>query len=180
MLTRTRVLVVSIGLIAIFSYGVRLLSADGHDLDSKFPLFATWVRNEAKSSFNRFNRGNPPQPRKADAPPRLNQKWAMELENGGVRQKHYDTADSTDARVSVYYKFDGKEWKDPHGPQVAGEQVVPWLINPDTQIRHVYTKEKTTEWSLYVVSEDGKTFTVTAWDEDRPWARNIQVFDKVR
>ena len=82
----------------------------------------------------------------------------MELENGGVRQRHYDAADSTVPRVSIYYKFDGNIWKDPHGAGVIGESVLPWLINPYTQIRHVYTKEKTTEWSMYVVSDDGKTF----------------------
>jgi hypothetical protein len=171
---RWALIVLSVSIGAAFVLGGRLVAGDVHDLDSTFPLFATWVRNEAKSSFNRGN-----QVRQTSAP-RLNRKWKMELENGGVRQTHYDTAESTDVRVSIFYKFDGKEWKDPHGAAVVGEVVLPWLINPYTQIRHVYTEEKTTEWSLYVVSEDGKTFTVTAWDEARPWARNIQVFDKVQ
>lgn len=166
-------LIVSVALLTMWTLGDRLVSADSHDLDSSFPLFASWVRNEAKSSFNRGN-----QVRQTNAP-RGNRKWVMQLENGGVRQRHYDTPESTDPLVSIFYKFDGKEWKDPHGGKPPGEVVLPWLINPDTQIRHCYTPERTTEWSLYIVSSDGKTFTVTAWDEARPWARNIQVFDKV-
>jgi hypothetical protein len=51
-------------------------------------------------------------------------------------------------------------------------------VNSYTQIRHVYGKERTTEWSIYAMSLDGKTLTVTAWNQPRPDAGNVQIFDK--
>jgi hypothetical protein len=141
------------------------------DVKSKLPLLGAWIFNPQKSSFNRGDHpGNSLNPPKQA-------KWTFEIENGGIRQKIYERPDSPAPLVSSFYKFDGKEYPDPHGPG-RGEVVIPWLVNPYTQIRHVYTKEKTTEWSIYAVSADGKTLTVTAWNEPRPDARNIQVFDR--
>jgi hypothetical protein len=162
------------------AFGVPPIFSQQQGLDPKLPFFATWVRNEAKSSWNRGDR-----PRTTPGP-RGNQKWKLEYDNGGVRQSHYDMSDSTSPRITPFYKFDGNEWPDPHGPGVSngnngpGELLLTYLVNPYTQIRHTWVKAKTTEWSFYVVSADGKTFTVTAWDEARPWARNIQVFDRVQ
>jgi hypothetical protein len=166
-------------IVTAFLLGAAPVSTQEQGVDSHLPFFATWVRNEAKSSWNRGDR-----PR-TTAEPRLNQKWKLEYYEGGVKQSHYDLVDGTVPRITPFYKFDGKEWPDPHGPGVSngnngpGELLLTTLINPYTQIRHTWVKAKTTEWSFYVVSSDGKTFTVTAWDETKPWALNIQVFDKV-
>lgn len=169
-----RFVVFIVAMIVVLAATARPTSSQDQGIDPKLPLFGTWILNVSESSFNRGNRPTIA-PGKIAHPNLL--KWKLEPENGGIRQTHYDTPESTVPKVSIFYKFDGQEWKDPHGPGM-GEVVLPWLINPYTQIRHVYTKEKTTEWSLYVVSSDRKTLTVTAWDEPRPWMRNIQVFDR--
>jgi hypothetical protein len=176
---RLRLTVVALIIISL-ACGVRTIFSQELGSSTKLPFFGTWVRNEAESSWNRGDR-----PRTSSTP-RGNSKWEFELDNGGVRQSHYDMADSTSPRITPYYKFDGKEWPDPHGPGVSngnngpGELLLTYLVNPYTQIRHTWVKAKTTEWSFYVISADGKTFTVTAWDETKPWARNIQVFDRVQ
>jgi hypothetical protein len=169
-----RFVVFMVAMIVVLAVAGKPTSGQDQGIDPKLPLFGTWILDVDKSSFNRGNRPNIA-PGKIAKPTLL--KWKLEPENGGIRQTHYDTPESSEPRVSIFYKFDGQEWKDPHGPGM-GEAVLPWLVNPYTQIRHVYTKEKTTEWSLYVVSSDRKTLTVTAWDEPRPWMRNIQVFDR--
>jgi hypothetical protein len=169
-----RFALIAIAMTTVFAVGGHPVSGQGQGIDANLPLFGTWILNVDESSFNRGNRPTIA-PGKIAHPSLL--KWKLEPENGGIRQTHYDTPESTEPHVSIFYKFDGQEWKDPHGPGM-GEVVLPWLINSYTQIRHVYTKEKTTEWSLYVISSDRKTLTVTAWDEVRPYAKNIQVFDR--
>jgi hypothetical protein len=169
---RLRTLAAAIGFLLLLSaLGSEASPASDYDASPKLPLLGVWYFNPARSSFNRGDH-----PGNSQNPPKQ-AKWTFELENGGIRQKIYERPESPEPLVSSFYKFDGQEHPDPHGPG-KGEVVLPWLVNPYTQIRHVYTKERTTEWSFYTVSADGKTLTVTAWNEARPWARNVQVFDK--
>jgi hypothetical protein len=165
-----RIAFIVIPSLMLFALEGRPTYGDKPDVDPKLPLLGTWIFNAAKSSFNRGDHpGNSLNPPKQA-------KWSFEIEKGGIRQKIYERPESAAPLVSSFYRFDGREYPDPHGPG-KGEVVLPWLVNRYTQIRHVYTTEKTTEWSVYAVSADGNTLTVTAWN-DRAWARNFQVFDK--
>jgi hypothetical protein len=51
-------------------------------------------------------------------------------------------------------------------------------VDSHVLLRIFYVKDKIDEYSTYVVSTDGKTFTVITWSPETPHWQNIQVFNK--
>lgn len=142
-----------------------------HDTD---PVLGTWVIDPEKSSFLRRGQ-DVPEVRPAVIP---SQKWSFKREGNGVRQKHFDTPRSDTAAISFFYRFDGGDYPAPYGPG-RNESVAYWKIGPEVIIRRVRTLGVAWEWSIYAFSSDGRIMSVTSWDEETPYNRDIQVFHKV-
>jgi hypothetical protein len=45
-------------------------------------------------------------------------------------------------------------------------------------VRSFFIKGRVSEYSIYAVSVDGKTFTMIAWSPETPYWQNIQVFTR--
>ena len=65
----------------------------------------------------------------------------------------------TDDGREYWFKLDGKDYKDPQGPNGLGQTVRMWLVDNNTLYRERHTKGVIDERVLYRVSPDGKTLT---------------------
>jgi hypothetical protein len=72
----------------------------------------------------------------------------------------YKTTFTDDGR-QYWFKLDGKDYKDPQGPNGLGQTVRMWLVDKNTLYRERTTKGVVDERVLYRVSPDGKTLTWT-------------------
>ena len=63
----------------------------------------------------------------------------------------------TDDAREYWFKFDGKEYPDPQGPNGRGQTVRMWIVDKNTLYRERLTKGVVDERVMYRVSPDGNT-----------------------
>ena len=66
----------------------------------------------------------------------------------------------------------------PGGGDPKDQTIAYWRLDDHMLARVSYVKGQILEYDSYSVSEDGKTFVVTAWKAPHPEWQNVQVFDR--
>jgi len=140
----------------------------GQDADSKDPIVGTWKMNLAKSSSIGADG--------AIVHPTRPATRIVAVEGDGYRMTTFDDANPAAAR-SYFFRSDGKEYPDPHGPG-RGEVANHWRPSPYVMVRLVKTSGKPTEWVTYAVSSDGSVLITTMWDPATPAKHQIQVYER--
>lgn len=143
----------------------------GQDAAASDPMVGTWKLNLDKSV-------NMPGPDGEAKHPTRAATRVVAVEGDGFRMTNYDDAAPDKAR-SYFFKPDGKEYPDPHGPN-RGEVAYHWRPNPFVMLRLVTTKGKPTEWVNYAVSADGNELITTMWSPEAPDKHQIQVYDRAK
>jgi hypothetical protein len=140
----------------------------GQDADSKDPFVGTWKMNLAKSSSVGADGAliHPTRPATR----------IVAAEGDGYRMSTFDDANPAAAR-SYFFRSDGKEYPDPHGPG-RGEVANHWRPSPYVMVRLVKTNGKPTEWVIYAVSSDGNELITTEWEPATPEKHMIQFYDR--
>ena len=140
----------------------------GQDADSKDPIVGTWKLNLGKSNSvgpdGSLVRATRPATR------------IVAAEGDGYRMTTFDDAAPNAAR-SYFFRPDGKEYPDPHGPG-RGELANHWRPSPYVMVRLVKTNGKPTEWVTYAISSDCSVLTTTMWEPATPEKHMIQVYER--
>jgi len=139
----------------------------GQAAKSADPIFGRWMMDQARSVNNRGgdHATFPTQHVRILAP-----------EGGGVRNTLANTP-SSPPQYSYAAPFDGKDHPDPRFPG-RDQTLAHWHLAPDIIVRLQKTDGKTSEWVIYTVSADGKTFTSISWAPSRPDLQDVQVFTR--
>jgi hypothetical protein len=140
----------------------------GQGADSKDPFIGTWKLNLAKSSSVG--------PDGALVRPTRPATRVVAVEGDGYRMATSDDANPAAAR-SYFFRSDGKEYPDPHGPG-KGEMASHWRPSPYMMVRLVKTNGMPTEYATYAVSSDGNVLTTTSWEPATPEYHNVQVYER--
>jgi hypothetical protein len=140
----------------------------GQGADSKDPFVGTWKLNLAKSSSVG--------PDGALVRPTRPATRTVTVEGDGYRMATFDDANPAAAR-SYFFRSDGKEYPDPHGPG-KGEVANHWRPSPYVMVRLVKTNGKPTEWVTYAVSADGNALITTMWEPATPEKHMIQFYER--
>lgn len=144
--------------------------AFGQEGDSKDPFIGSWALNIAKSTISRVG--------VAPTHPARGSTRIFAVERDGYRVSVADDGSAAPAR-SYFFRCDGKEYPDPHGPG-RGELATHWRLTPYVIVRLVKTNGKPTEWVAYAVSTDGNMLTTTEWAPEHPDYHTIQVWERQR
>jgi len=141
--------------------------AFGQAANSSDPIFGKWMMDQAKSVNNR--RGDhatyPTQHVRILAP-----------EPNGLRNTLANSPTSPPG-YSYAGTFDGKDHADPRTPG-KDQTLAHWRIAPDLIVRLQKTNGKPSEWVIYTVSSDGKTFTSISWVPSNPELQDVEVFTR--
>jgi hypothetical protein len=131
------------------------------------PIFGRWLMDQTKSVNNRGgdHATFPTQHVRVLAP-----------EANGVRNTLFDSPTSS-PNYSYAAPFDGKDHPDPRTPG-KDQTLAHWHLAPDLIVRQQKTDGKTSEWVIYTVSSDGKTFTSISWVPSKPELQDVQVFTR--
>ena len=143
----------------------------GQSASTKDPMLGTWRLNLAKSL-------NLPGPDGTSAHPTKGAMRVISVEGDGFKMTTYDEGAADKAR-SYFFKPDGKDYPDPHGPG-RGEVAYHWRPNPYVMLRLILTKGHPTEWVNYAVSADGNELITTMWTPEAPDKHMIQVYDRTK
>ena len=131
------------------------------------PIFGRWMMDQTRSVNNRGgdHATFPTQHVRILAP-----------EGDGLRNT---MANSPTAAPQYSYaaSFDGKDHPDPRTPG-KDQTLAHWHLAPDLIVRQQKTDGKTSEWVIYTVSSDGKTFTSISWAPSNPDLQDVQVFTR--
>jgi hypothetical protein len=173
------------GLAALLLVGNgQLLAQLPQPLTGKDPLIGVWKLNVEKS---RYERGGPSVPAPAANPLLV---WTYNQEkDGALRMSVYAKGLEAPVTRSFVFKWDGKEYPDPQGPD-RHESVIYWRMDPKmlTRLVLVYKSDEDRaahrnpvrqEWVSWSLSEDGKTLAINAWSPATPEYTNRQIFDRV-
>ena len=155
----------AVTLLAGFSIGH--LRAFGQASDSADPIFGTWKMDQTKSVNNR--RGD-------HATYSTQHVRILAPEPDGLRNT---VANSPTLPPAYSYSgtFDGKDHADPRTPG-KDQTLAHWRIAPDLIVRLQKTNSKPSEWVIYTVSSDGKTFTSISWVPSNPELQDVEVFTR--
>jgi hypothetical protein len=141
--------------------------AFGQAANSSDPIFGKWMMDQTKSVNNR--RGD-----HATYPTQHVRILAAEpdglrntLANGPALPPSYSYSGT----------FDGKDHADPRTPG-KDQTLAHWRLAPDLIVRLQKTNGKPSEWVIYTVSSDGKTFTSTSWVPSNPELQDVEVFTR--
>jgi len=140
----------------------------GQDADSKDPIVGTWKMNLAKSSSIGADG--------AIVHPTRPATRIVAVEGDGYRMTTFDDANPAAAR-SYFFRSDGKEYPDPHGPG-NGEVAIHWRLSPYLMVRLVKMNGMPTEYATYAISSDGNVLTTTSWEPATPEYHNVQVYER--
>jgi len=156
-------IVVTLAMTLVFAHS----RAWGQAAKSADPIFGRWMMDQARSVNNRGgdHATFPTQHVRILAP-----------EGGGVRNTLANTP-SSPPQYSYAAPFDGKDHPDPRFPG-RDQTLAHWHLAPDIIVRLQKTDGKTSEWVIYTVSADGKTFTSISWAPSRPDLQDVQVFTR--
>jgi len=140
----------------------------GQDADSKDPIVGTWKLNLGKSSSVGADGAlvHPTRPTTR----------IVAVEGDGYRMTTFDDAAPNAAR-SYFFRSDGKEYPDPHGPG-RDELANHWRPSPYMMVRLVKTNGKPTEWVTYAVSSDGNVLITTEWEPATPEKHMVQFYER--
>lgn len=141
--------------------------AAGQAPNSGDPIFGTWKMDQAKSFSHR-----------ADEEPTFSTQHTRILAqdgDDGLRNTLIN-GPGTPPAYSYAAKVDGKEYPDPRGRK--DQTMTHWRLGPDLIVRLVKTNGKPSEWAIYAVSSDGKTFTSVSWLPANPELQDFQVFTR--
>ena len=141
--------------------------AFGQAVKSADPIFGKWMMDQTKSVNNRNgdHATFPTQHVRILAP-----------EGNGVRNTLANTPTGA-PQYSYSAPFDGKDHQDPRFPG-RNQTLAHWHLSPDVIVRKQITDGKTSEWVIYTVSADGKTFTSISWAPSNPELQDVQVFTR--
>ena len=131
------------------------------------PIFGKWMMDQAKSVNNR-------QGDHATFPTQHVRILAPEA--GGLRNTLANTPTSAPT-YSYSGTFDGKDHPDTRTPG-QDQTLAHWHLAPDVIVRLQKTNGKASEWVIYTVSSDGKTFTSISWAPSNPELQDLQVFTR--
>jgi hypothetical protein len=140
----------------------------GQGANSTDPFIGTWKLNLAKSSSVGAD-GAPVHPTRTAT-------RIVAVEGDGYRMTTSDDANPGAAR-SYFFRSDGKEYPDPHGPG-RGEVANHWRPSPYVMVRLVKTNGTPTEWVTYAVSSDGNVLITTEWEPATPGKHMIQFYER--
>ena len=142
-------------------------SAFGQGARSADPIFGRWMMDQTRSVNNRNgdHAKFPTQHVRILAP-----------EAGGVRNTLADSPTSSPT-YSYAAPFDGKDHPDSRTPG-KDQTLAHWHLAPDLIVRLQKTDGKASEWVIYTVSSDGKTFTSISWAPGKPDLQDVQVFTR--
>ena len=131
------------------------------------PIFGKWMMDQTRSVNNRGgdHATFPTQHVRILAP-----------EGNGVRNTLANTPTSS-PQYSYSAPFDGKDHADPRFP-ARDQTLAHWHLAPDVIVRKQITDGKTSEWVIYTVSSDGRTFTSISWAPSNPELQDVQVFTR--
>jgi hypothetical protein len=131
------------------------------------PIFGRWMMDQTKSVNNRNgdHATFPTQHVRILAP-----------EGNGVRNTLANTPTAS-PQYSYAAPFDGKDHPDTRFPG-RDQTLAHWHLAPDVIVRQQKTDGHTSEWVIYTVSADGKTFTSISWAPSNPELQDVQVFTR--
>jgi hypothetical protein len=157
-------------LLVVATSAITLLVADNRasgQARSADPIFAKWMMDQTRSVNNRNgdHATFPTQHVRVLAP-----------EGNGVRNTLADTP-TAPPTYSYAAPFDGKDHPDPRFPG-RDQTLAHWHLAPDLIVRLQKTDGKASEWVIYTVSADGKTFTSISWVPSNPVLQDVQVFTR--
>jgi hypothetical protein len=157
------VVVVTLAMALVFTHS----RAAGQAVKSVDPIFGRWMMDQTKSVNNRNgdHATFPTQHVRVLAP-----------EGNGVRNTLANTPTAS-PQYSYSAPFDGKDHPDPRFPG-RNQTLAHWHLSPDLIVRKQITDGKTSEWVIYTVSADGKTFTSISWAPSNPELQDVQVFTR--
>jgi hypothetical protein len=141
--------------------------AFGQAAKSADPIFGKWMMDQTRSVNNRNgdHAKFPTQHVRVLAP-----------EGNGVRNTLSNTPTGA-PQYSYAAPFDGKDHPDSRFPG-RDQTLAHWHLSPDLIVRQQKTDGKTSEWVIYTVSADGKTFTSISWAPSSPDLQDVQVFTR--
>jgi hypothetical protein len=141
--------------------------AFGQAANSSDPIFGKWMMDQAKSVNNRAgdHRTYPTPHVRILAP-----------EPSGLRNT-LSNSPTLPPSYSYSGTFDGKDHADPRTPG-KDQTLAHWRLAPDFIVRLQKTDGKPSEWVVYTVSSDGKTFTSISWVPSNPELQDVEVFTR--
>jgi len=159
------VVVMTLAMTLVFAHS----RAFGQAVKSADPIFGKWMMDQTRSVNNRGgdHATFPTQHVRILAP-----------EGDGVRNTLANTPTAS-PQYSYSAPFDGKDHPDPRFPG-RDQTLAHWHLSPDLIVRQQKTDGKTSEWVIYTVSADGKTFTSISWEPSKPDLQDVQVFTRAK
>jgi hypothetical protein len=143
------------------------------------PFVGTWKLNIPKSHMG-FDGPNVVTPMRG---PTFT--WIFSATPYGLKQEVYDAYPAAAATRTLEVRTDGKAYPCltttsclPGGGDPKDQTIGYWRLDDHMMARISYVKGQILEYDSYAISEDGKTFVVTAWKAGHPEWQNVQVFDK--
>jgi hypothetical protein len=141
--------------------------AFGQAANSSDPIFGKWMMDQTKSVNNR--RGD-------HATYSTQHVRILAPEPDGLRNT-LSNSPTLPPTYSYSGTFDGKDHADPRTPG-KDQTLAHWRIAPDLIVRLQKTNGKPSEWMIYTVSSDGKTFTSLSWVPSNPELQDVEVFTR--
>jgi hypothetical protein len=131
------------------------------------PIFGKWMMDQTKSVNNRRgDHATYPTPHVRILAP----------EGNGLRNT-LSNSPTLPPSYSYSGPFDGKDHPDPRTPG-KDQTLAHWRLAPDLIVRLQKTDGKASEWVIYTVSSDGKTFTSVSWVPSNPELQDVEVFTR--
>ena len=111
--------------------------------------------------------------------------WIFTAKPYGLQQEVFDSYPAPTPARTIEVRTDGKAYPCttttsclPGGGDPKDQTIAYWRLDDHMMARVSYVKGQVLEYDSYSISEDGKTFVVTAWKAPHPEWQNVQVFDK--
>ena len=111
--------------------------------------------------------------------------WIFSPTSNGLKQEVYDAYPAPEPTRLLMVVPDGKAYPCatktsclPGGGDPKDQTIAYWKMDDHMLARVSYVKGQALEYDSYAISEDGKTFVITAWKFGTPQWQNVQVFDK--
>jgi hypothetical protein len=162
---RTGLVVVALAMALLFVH----FRAFGQSDSSTDLIFGTWKMDQAKSFSHRTD----------ESPTFATQHTRILAQDGDDGVRNTLINDPTSAPAYAYSgKLDGKEYPDPRGRK--DQTLTHWRLAPGLIVRLQKKDGKPSEWAIYTVSSDGKTFTSISWLPANPELQDFQVFTRAK